>query len=134
MKNVLHVINGRFERTEFPLEEDVVLVGRSPETHIRLNDLSVSRSHMKILRRGDGYRILDLESRNGTWVDGRRIEPNIEVPVTDGQHISVGNILVTIGRIYETEGLTDQYLIDLAGPEEDTERFRFLKDLSLIHI
>ncbi len=128
MKNKLYVINGRFDRNEFPLDDDVVLVGRGPENPIRLNDLSVSRSHLKIVRRGETYVIVDLGSRNRTWIDGKAIEPGVEVPVTTGQHISVGNILVTIGRVYETDGLVARYMIDLADREGDTERFRFLRD------
>ena len=128
MKNMLYVINGRFERNEFPLEGDTVLVGRSPENHIRLNDPSVSRAHLKIVRRGETFHIEDLNSRNGTWINGMPVKPGSEVPVTTGQHISLGNILVTIGRIFESEGLTSQYMIDLAGSEEETEGFLFLKD------
>ncbi len=128
MKTKLYVINGRFDGIEFPLEEDEVNVGRGTTNHVRINDLSVSREHLKILRRGEAYHVVDLHSRNGTWTDGRRIEPGVEVPVSLGQHISVGNILVTVGRVYEEEGLISRYMIDLAGLETESERFNFLKD------
>ena len=128
MKNKLYVINDRFGGIEFPLEEDVVSVGRGTTNHVRLNDLSVSREHLKIFRRAGQYHVLDLHSRNGTWIDGRRIDPGVEMPVSMGHHISVGNILVTIGGGYEEDGLVSRYMIDLAGPETETERFGFLKD------
>jgi sigma-B regulation protein RsbU (phosphoserine phosphatase) len=128
MLSKLYVINGRFDKNEFPLAEGVVLVGRGTSSDVQLNDLSVSREHMKIILRDDEYHVVDLHSRNGTWVDGRRIAPYAEVPVTAGQHISVGNILVTIGRVYEEEGLISQYMIDLAALDTDTEHLGFLKD------
>ncbi len=128
MKSKLYVISGDFERKEFPLEEKVVLVGRGPDNHIRLNDRSVSRSHLKILRRGESIFIVDLGSHNGTWIDGKAVPPNTETPVSPGRHISLGNVLVTIGRVYEEEGLISRYMIDLADGDLDTELFRLLKD------
>ncbi len=128
MKSVLHVINGPFERKEFLLEEDVVLVGRGPDNHIRLDEPSVSRVHLKILRRGESFFLVDLNSRNRTRINGKLLEPNIEIPVRTGLHISLGDILVTIGRLYEEEGLIARYTIDLADRNENAEPFLFLKD------
>jgi len=128
MKNKLYIINGRFDQTEFPLDADVMFVGRGPDNNIRINDRSVSRSHLQVRREGDAYLIMDLGSRNGTWIEGRALEPHVEVPVRLGQHVSVGNILITIGHVFEEDGLVSRYMIDVAGQDEDTERFRFLKD------
>ncbi len=132
MRDELHVINGRFERNAFPLECDVVLVGRGPDNHIRLDDRSVSRSHLKILRRAGGWVLVDLSSRNRTRVDGRPIEPNTEVPVNAGRPISVGNVLVAIGQGYEEAGLTSGYMIDLACRSEGEDPYGFLKDRRIL--
>ena len=128
MNNKLYIINGRFDQTEFPLETDVMFVGRGPDNNIRIADRSVSRSHLQIRRDGDTYCIMDLGSRNGTWLEGRALEPHTEVPLRVGQHVSLGNILVTIGHVFEEDGLVSRYMIDVAGQDEETERFRFLKD------
>ena len=45
-------------------------IGRDPANGIFLNDMTVSRSHARIIREGLGARIEDLGSLNGTWVDG----------------------------------------------------------------
>lgn len=128
MKSMLHVINGPFERKDFLLEEDVVLVGRGPDNDIRLDDPSVSRTHLKILRRDESFFLVDLDSRNRTRINGEPLEPNTEIPVRTGRHISLGNILVTIGRLYEEEGFIARYTIDLAARDEDAEPFLFLRD------
>ncbi|MGD8389341.1 MAG: FHA domain-containing protein, partial [Desulfobacteraceae bacterium] len=128
MKNKLYIVNGRFDQTEFPLEADVVFVGRGPDNNIRINDRSVSRSHLQIRREGDRYLLMDLGSRNGTRIEGTSLESHTEVPVRVGQHVSVGNIVLTIGHVFEEDGLVSRYMIDVAGQDEDTERFRFLKD------
>jgi pSer/pThr/pTyr-binding forkhead associated (FHA) protein len=49
------------------------VVGRSREAKISIGDAGVSRRHFLILRDGEDYVIKDLNSRNGTWVDGRRV-------------------------------------------------------------
>ena len=61
----------RAERWE--IGEDPVIVGRSGQARVNIADEGVSRRHFLILREGDDYVIKDLNSRNGTWVEGRRV-------------------------------------------------------------
>ena len=53
------------------------LIGRSPECHIFLDDVTVSRRHAEIVRNGDTFTIRDLGSLNGTYVNRRRIESTV---------------------------------------------------------
>ena len=55
------------------LGEEPVVVGRSGQAKVIVADEGVSRRHFVILREGMDYVIKDLSSRNGTWVDGRRV-------------------------------------------------------------
>lgn len=128
MKSKLYIVSDGFQRSEFPLDKKEVLVGRGSKNHIRINDPSISRSHLKILRRDKSYFIVDLGSRNGTLISGKRLPPETEVPVVPGRQISLGNVLVTIGRVYEEDGLISQYMIDLTDEDLDTEQLRLLKD------
>ncbi len=61
----------RAERWE--LDEGPVLVGRSGQARVNIKDEGLSRQHFLIVREGEGYVIKDLNSRNGTWVDGKRV-------------------------------------------------------------
>ncbi len=56
------------------LGADVLTIGRNPDNHLFLDDVTVSRRHARILRDGRGYLIEDLRSLNGTYVNRRRIE------------------------------------------------------------
>ena len=58
----------------FPLERERLTVGRRPESDIFLDDVTVSRDHAVIVRRGADYYLDDLGSLNGTYVNRRRIE------------------------------------------------------------
>ena len=55
------------------LKGDALLLGRAEGCDIVLPDDTVSRQHARILRRDDGYYLEDLQSRNGTFVNGRRV-------------------------------------------------------------
>jgi pSer/pThr/pTyr-binding forkhead associated (FHA) protein len=61
----------RAERWE--IDEEPVVVGRSVQAKVNIGDEGVSRRHFLILRDGEDYVIKDLNSRNGTWLDGRRV-------------------------------------------------------------
>jgi ABC-type multidrug transport system ATPase subunit/pSer/pThr/pTyr-binding forkhead associated (FHA) protein len=59
----------------FPLKGDVVRLGRDPASDLVIEDLLASRRHAELRRRpGGGYEVIDLDSHNGTFVNGHRIE------------------------------------------------------------
>ena len=76
----------------FVLEGDETTIGRSPECDIFLDDVTVSRDHALIVRRGDGIHIDDLGSLNGTYVNRQRIE---RVRLTDGDELQIGKFKLT---------------------------------------
>lgn len=49
-----------------------VAVGRDDSADVQINDESLSRRHFLIARQGESYLLQDLDSQNGTWVDGQR--------------------------------------------------------------
>lgn len=90
-------------RVEFQLGERPVTIGRSPEADLVVADEKVSRLHCGI-RQWDGDFILkDLRSRNGTFVNGRRVEV---VRLAPGDQIRVGSCVFSLetepGRGTET--------------------------------
>ncbi|HWE15312.1 MAG TPA: FHA domain-containing protein [Solirubrobacteraceae bacterium] len=71
----------------FPLEGERLTVGRRPESDIFLDDVTVSRDHALIVRRGSEYFIDDCGSLNGTYVNRHRIESH---RLSDGDELQVG--------------------------------------------
>lgn len=72
---------------EFFLESYEVTFGRSRRADIYIDDEKLSRIHAKISRVGGGYRLIDLGSRNGTYVNGMRV---LEHPLNSFDEISLG--------------------------------------------
>lgn len=71
----------------FPMNEDRLAIGRSPQAGVFLDDVTVSRNHALLVRRADGTYIDDLGSLNGTYVNRSRIESR---KLQDGDEIQVG--------------------------------------------
>ena len=63
------------------------VVGRAPEVDFVLEDVGASRRHFRVSRDGDGYVLEDLGSRNGTSVNGARVQ---RIALRDGDAIRVG--------------------------------------------
>jgi pSer/pThr/pTyr-binding forkhead associated (FHA) protein len=104
------------EGRRFRIERPLVQLGRAAHNEVRIADDSVSASHATLLWRGTGWTLLDLGSRNGSYVDGERI---IEHQVSSGCEIRVGNVKLLFRAIERVSadqatrgivGLTDEQL------------------------
>ncbi|MBN1847455.1 MAG: FHA domain-containing protein [Deltaproteobacteria bacterium] len=62
------------KNTRFELGEAEAIIGRTPECDIQLPAGNVSRTHARITFRNEEYQIEDLESTNGIYVNGIKIE------------------------------------------------------------
>jgi len=70
----LVVIKGPQRGTEFVISSDVIQVGKAPENDLVIGDETVSRQHFAIVRDAKGYLLRDLQSTNGTFLDGAEIK------------------------------------------------------------
>lgn len=82
------ITDGPRRGEEIPLQAYELSFGRSPKADVVINDEKLSRIHAKIIRFGTGYRILDLNSHNGTRVNGVRI---LEHPLSSYDIIEFGD-------------------------------------------
>jgi two-component system cell cycle response regulator len=78
---------------QWPLEDTDRVIGRSPTSHIFVDDRSVSKSHAKILLEGGDVSIIDLESTNKTVINGQVITPLQPVKLSNNDQIKVGNVI-----------------------------------------
>ena len=88
-KGRIEIQNGGFEGMTFELVAAETLIGRNPTTDITLLDEGISREHAVILLDEDagGYNIEDLQSTNGTKVNGKRVRSAL---LSNGDVIELG--------------------------------------------
>ena len=96
---------------------DLCEIGRSHDNQLCLESDSVSRRHALIRKLADGsYSITDLRSRNGTEVNGRRIDAAVEIK--NGDRIRIGEFLLLFHREEEDPAsrgtITDPTKLDLS--------------------
>lgn len=83
----LFVENGRFAGTTFLLSGEQSVVGRSPECEVSISEPWISSRHAMLEMRGDELWVVDLESRNGTWLGDQRVR---EARLHDGDELGFG--------------------------------------------
>jgi len=94
----LYILKGPETGKSFEFKSDAIYIGRSPESEAQIRDPLVSRKHLKVSLKDQKYRIIDLQSSNGTIVGNKKIDPNIEVDVEEGVPISIGLSVFSIGK------------------------------------
>ena len=82
---VIH--RGPSKGARFLIAEDKCSIGRSPESAIFLDDITVSRAHAQIAKTGKGFELVDLGSLNGTYVNNGSVK---SVQLKTGDEIQVG--------------------------------------------
>ncbi|MFC0529720.1 FHA domain-containing protein [Phytohabitans kaempferiae] len=89
---VLQIRQGPGAGAAFVLDGDVVSCGRDGGSDVVLDGATVSRKHAEFHRQGVGYTVSDLDSLNGTYVNGERVKTAALVP---GDEIRIGRYRLT---------------------------------------
>ncbi len=115
----LFVVNGICGGTVFFLPDVPTVVGRSAECHVQLADPWVSSMHAMFERRGDDLWVVDLDSRNGTYVDDARVD---EAALAAGARVRFGKTVAEVrekadridpAELLGQQGAVVRYLADL---------------------
>src|ERR1700757_3009319 len=132
--------------TRYPLTDSPMVLGRGNDCDIRINDHSVSRRHARIQPGADGYYAVDLQSTNGTFVNGVTASM---YKLKDGDYLRVGNCIYRfltggnveaeyheeIYRLTIIDALTDihnkRYMLEFLD-RELARSFRYRRPLALV--
>jgi pSer/pThr/pTyr-binding forkhead associated (FHA) protein len=115
----LYIIDGQDERRSLEFSGDSLLVGRSADSDLWVKDRFVSRKHLRISRMGERIFIKDLNSRNGTFVNGEPIHPGIEVELPEGVPVVMGMTVLCFGEGCAEEIQNVLGSIDISGLETE---------------
>jgi pSer/pThr/pTyr-binding forkhead associated (FHA) protein len=100
------------------LTDDLVTVGRAPDNTIQIDDPSVSGRHAQLQRIGEIYRLKDLDSSNGTRVNGDTIN---EIALAVGDRLRFGQVEAYFEADQAEEPLPEPAVIE-AKPTESSAR------------
>ena len=137
----IFISKGPEQGHSFVVKGESAQIGRGRVNQVCLDEPSVSRNHARIFVEDEQYFIEDLQSRNGTWINGNIIESGIKIPVQAGVPIAIGNVMVSLGKKCTADRLPDQYAISIQPPGGDSQkpstvtdrRAKQKKELELIH-
>ncbi len=93
---------------ELSLDQPVTTVGRSTDNSIVLDDAQVSRHHAQIDFSEGKPRITDLDSSNGTLVNGAKIKPNEPYGLKEGDSVGIGDYVFTISSVAPVAPVTEE--------------------------
>lgn len=78
---------------QWSIEKSEYVIGRSPDSHIFVEDRSVSKRHALVTLSGSEVSIMDLSSTNGTEVSGQLLTPNTKRKLANNEQIKVGSVI-----------------------------------------
>lgn len=90
--HVLEQTKGPGSPRRFPLERDLLRLGRNPGLEVHLDSEEVSRTHARLLRADDEYTIEDSDSRNGIYLNGLKVHAAV---LRDGDELQLGDVFLT---------------------------------------
>ncbi|MFO7561817.1 MAG: FHA domain-containing protein [Enhygromyxa sp.] len=110
---VVHEKGGRTQR--FPFEGDQFSVGREDDNELLLDRANVSKYHLRFRRVQGAVEVLDLESTNGTYVNGRRITKPRRVRRSD--RVYVGDFIIMLDG--DDPSIAPRERVELQMPGKD---------------
>ncbi len=106
---------------EFVSDHERLRIGTHPANDLVLEDRTISREHVEVLHTDKGFLLIDLESTNGTLLDGRRIE---RAYLRAGAQIRIGNTVLTFAPVDEDIVLEPDREASLSGMIGPSVRMR----------
>ena len=63
---------------------------------ISYNNKRMSRQHVTFMREGDKLMIIDMGAKNGTWLDGEKLEPESPKEARDGSNLRLEDVFIKL--------------------------------------
>ena len=123
----LFMIRGRDSGKHFSIQNERTVIGRDARCDIQIADHEVSRQHASLVLEENQYKLVDLTSSNGSFVNGQRIHSNL---LRSGDRIQIGRTLLVF-TAKESEILSDQ-LIEVDIVKDPSTNASQAKELSQI--
>ncbi|MCA9647832.1 MAG: FHA domain-containing protein, partial [Myxococcales bacterium] len=123
----LFVIQGRDQGSRFNLSESTITVGRERDNAVQIHDTEVSRKHCEISVDGARVSVRDLNSSNGTFVNGKAVQSAV---LRTGDQLQLGRSLLLFTGAKEESVDPSDSRIDIIAATQDGEESRIVHSIS----
>lgn len=113
-KPCLVLVDERILLKNFALDKKEYIIGRANECDFIIDGKEVSRRHARIYYGNGKFKIEDLNSTNGTFVNGKQIK---SAELKHGDEINIGNFTIIFDDGRGIEGIYDETQVESAGNE-----------------
>lgn len=120
----LFVIQGADQGKRFELKSKPMALGRDQSNPIRLHDTEVSRRHAEVRPVNDSFRIIDLGSANGTFVNGQPVD---QAPLRSGDRLQLGQTVMLFNEGGSERDLSAR--VDVRTSTSNDDRSAILKSI-----
>jgi PAS domain S-box-containing protein len=125
---LLYILSGPSAGDTYEVKDGTTLVGRGPDNDLQIIEQSISRKHARLILSGERLLIEDLGSQNGTQLNGHPVGSYYQIEVKEGDFISLGSVLMSLGKPYAEDGMVTQYSISLKERPEEPAKHLLHKD------
>jgi len=130
----LYVIDGPIKGKSFKLNDAITTIGRASDNEICISDIGVSWQHAKFLKRNGRVFIVDLNSSQGVFIDGDKIEPGLEVEIKKESILHIGNTILSFQKRSSEKKIAKLYHTNSQRKLLDKRETLFVKDSSRNYI
>lgn len=124
----LFFLNGDKKGENLDVQGDTVYIGRLPDNDVQIMDRTVSRKHLKVSIDGDKFVLRDLRSKNGTFLKGQQLLPDMDYEIEGGIPFAVGNVVMSLGVESTDSVFSPREMMDLSSQFSSTAMFTAFKD------
>lgn len=123
----LFVIRGADQGTRFELIEPTIRIGRDASNLLQVHDTEVSRHHAEIRRTATDCVISDLNSSNGTFVNGQRVRQH---KLQSGDQLQLGGTLMLYTGPAEEAREDLAKIVNIGAPADSSDRSRIVSSVT----
>jgi signal transduction histidine kinase len=123
----LFVIRGNDQGRRFELEEAIIRLGRDSSSPVQIHDTEVSRHHFELRRNERDYLLSDLNSSNGTFINGQRVRQH---RLATGDQIQVGSTLLLYTGPAEEPDEDLRRSVDIAATPAPDDQSRIIHSVT----
>jgi signal transduction histidine kinase len=123
----LFVIRGNDQGTRFELQGPSISLGRDVSNVVQVHDTEVSRQHAEIRLEDGVFQLTDLNSSNGTFVNGKRVQ---RAGLASGDQVQIGSTLMLFTGPTEEAGEDLAGKIDIALPQVFGDESRIIRSVT----